>query len=114
LDNIEDPNASDRSLFMPSAQMLARGPGPLLMGRVHFPQTAPAPAGHVGEVQPVVVIASLDKDGKVLEAEALPNSDSNLSDAALALVQRSTYAPATSQRLTQRAAFIEVKFVGKN
>ncbi|HZR58271.1 MAG TPA: hypothetical protein VFA74_15460 [Terriglobales bacterium] len=114
LDSIEDPNESEPNLFVPSPQMLARGPGPFLMGRIHFSQTAPAPTGHAGEVQPVVVIASLDKDGKVLEAEALQNSDSSLSNAALALVQHSTYAPSSSERLTQRTAFVEVRFVGKD
>jgi hypothetical protein len=114
LDSIEDPNMSDASLFVPTPQMIAHGPGAFMMDRVHFPQSAPALAGHPGEVQPVVVIASLDKDGKVLEAEVLQNSDSSLSDAALALVKRSTYAPAQSRMPTQRTAFIEVRFGARN
>ena len=62
---------------------------------------------------PVVVIASLDQDGKVLEAEALQNSDTGLSQAALTVVKRATYLPTGAGEFTQRTAYIRVTFGGK-
>src|SRR5712691_3115121 len=67
--------------------------------------------GHSGVIQPVIVHAVLDKKGHVVEAEALQHSDSMLSDAALAIVERSNYAKRDAGRPVQREAFINVQFV---
>jgi hypothetical protein len=113
LDSIAEPNASDPNMFTPTPQMIARGPGAMMVGIVRFPQYVPAPPAHAGLATPVVVIASLDQDGKVLEAEALQNSDIGLSDAALTVVKRATYLPTSAGELTQRTAYIRVTFGGK-
>jgi len=80
-------------------------------GPFRFPQSVAAPPGHSGVIQPVIVHAVLDKKGHVVEAEALQHSDSMLSDAALAIVERSNYAKRDGGRPVQREAFINVQFV---
>ena len=62
-------------------------------------------------IEPVIVHAVLDKKGRVVEAEALRHSDSLLSEAALAIVERSNYAKRDEGRPVQREAFINVQFV---
>ena len=55
--------------------------------------------------------ASIDDEGKVIEAEALQNSDPSLSEAALSLVRKSTYPPRTRARgPVQTEVFIKVEF----
>ena len=70
------------------------------------------PGGAVtGEVQPVIVHASIGPDGKVLEAEALQNFSNALSTAAVELVKRTSYPMASrSLRPRHREVFINVKF----
>jgi hypothetical protein len=59
----------------------------------------------------VVVHASIDDQGKVIEAEALQNSDPGLSNAALSFVKSSTYPPRRLARgPVQTEAFINVEF----
>lgn len=110
LDSIEDPHISDPNFFIPTPQMLDQGPQGMMAGPFHFAQFASAPPGHGGLVQPVIVVATLDRNGTVLEAEALQNSDSSLSGAALSLVTHRTYAPA-QYGASQRLAYINVKFL---
>ena len=113
LDSIEDPNLSDPNMFTPTSQMIARGPGAMMVGVLRLAQYVSAPPTQAGVTTPVVVIASLDQDGKVLEAEALENSDIGLRDAALTAVKRVTYLPTGTGGLTQRTAYIRVTFGGK-
>jgi hypothetical protein len=111
VDGLEDAGAPDPALFTPSKQMLVQGPGIVLRAAVRIPAVAPAPAGHVGKIEPVIVHASTDDQGKVLEAETLQNSDPSLSNAALSVVRSSTFPP--SRRATgpvQTEAFINVEF----
>lgn len=69
-------------------------------------------AKRTGVVQPVVVIATINAKGKVEEAETPPNSDPGLSEAALSLVKRTTYAHSGSEGVPhQRLTYINVKFV---
>ncbi len=111
VDGLEDAGTLDPALFTPTKEMLARGPGIVLMPSVRIPAGAAPPAGHSGTIQPVIVHASVDAEGKAVEAEALQNSDTGLSSAALALVKSSTYPP---RRLAsgpvQNEAFINVEF----
>jgi hypothetical protein len=111
LDSIEDLTNVDNQIFTPTAQMVAQGPAATAGSPIRFPQAAAIPGGAVtGEVQPVIVHASIGPDGKVLEAEALQNLPA-LSAAAVELVKRSSYPAATrSPRPRQREAFINVKF----
>jgi len=111
VESLEDAGAPDPALFTPSKQMLAQGPGIVLMPSVRIPVGAAPPAGHTGMIQPVIVHASVDDQGKVVEAEALQNSDPSLSNAALALVKSSNYPP--QRRATgpvQTETFINVEF----
>jgi len=111
VESLEDVGAADPSLFTPSKEMLARGPGIVLIPAEWIPAFGTAPAGHTGNVDPVVVHASIDDQGKVIEAEALQNSDPGLSNAALSFVKSSTYPPRRLARgPVQTEAFINVEF----
>jgi hypothetical protein len=111
VESLEDAGTPDPALFTPTKEMLAQGPGIVLMPSVRILAGAPSPAGHAGKVEPVIVHASIDDQGKVLESEALESSDPSLSKAALSLVRTSTYPP--QRRATgpvQTEAFIKVEF----
>jgi hypothetical protein len=111
VDALEDPGAPDPALFTPTKEMLARGPGIALRPSARFPAFATPPAGYVGKVEPVIVHASTDDQGKVLEAEALQNSEPGLSNVALSAVKGSIYPP--SARATgpvQGEIFVNVEF----
>lgn len=111
VDTLEDAAAPDPALFTPSKEMLARGPGIVLIPAVWIPAFATAPAGHTGKLEPVVVHASIDDHGKVIEAEVLQNSDPGLSNAALSFVKNSTYPPRRLARgPVQTEVFINVEF----
>jgi hypothetical protein len=111
LDSIEDAGAPDPALFTPTKEMLARGPGIVMVPSVRIPVFAAVPATSAGKVQPVIVHATVNDQGKVVEAEALQNSDPNLSNAALSLVKGSTYPPQTrATGPVQTEAFINVEF----
>lgn len=111
LDSIAD--GADPASLVPTAQMMAQGPAAMITGPMRFPQPGGvAPALSAGTIQPVIVHAIIDENGKVLDAEALQTSNAALSNAALQLVLRSQYprqAPGTLPR--QREAFVNVKFV---
>ena len=111
LDGLADPGPPDLALFTPTKQMLTSGPGIVLMEATRYSEVTAAPAGYTGTAQPVVVHASADHEGKVVEAEALQNSDPNLATAALAVVKRGTYPP-RRQALgpTQTELFVNVEF----
>ena len=111
LDSLADAANSDPDQFVPTKKMRSHGPGDILVGPFRFPQFVPAPPGHSGEIQPVIVHAVLDKKGHVVEAEALQHTDPALSEAALAIVARSNYEHREGGRPVQREAFINVQFV---
>jgi hypothetical protein len=111
VESLEDAGTPDPALFTPTKEMLARGPGIVLMPSVRIPAGAAPPAGRAGTIQPLIVHASVDDQGKVVEAEALQNSDPGLSSAALALVKSSTYPPQNlASGPVQTEAFINVEF----
>ena len=111
VDSLEDAGAPDPALFTPSKEMLARGPGIVLVPSARIPAFAASPIGNAGPVQPVIVHASVDDQGKVVEAEALQNSNASLSNAALSLVKSSTSPPQTrATGPVQTEAFINVEF----
>ena len=112
LESIADAANADRGQFVPTHKMLSRGPGAIMVGPFRFPQSVPAPPGHSGEIQPVIVHAILDNKGHVVDAEALQHTDPTLSETALAIVARSTYpSPERERGPLQREAFINVRFV---
>lgn len=130
LESIED-GAGDPARLKPTPQMMTKGPGTILTRMMRFPQTIVLPnqatsgtqitpqAMHTisqgatnVKVDPVIVLAIIDEHGKVIDAEALQNTDPTMSEAALRLVKDSTYrrqAPGTVPQ--QREAFINVRFV---
>ena len=110
LENLQDAN-NDPSQFVPTKEMLSRGPGAIMVGPFRFPESVRAPAGYTGVIQPVIVHAILDQKGKVLDAEVVQTSDPALAAAALGVVWHSSYMPAEQQgRPLQREAFINVRF----
>lgn len=111
VDSLADAANADPNQFVPTKKMISHGPGDILVGPFRFPQSVAAPAGRSGVIQPVIVHAVLDKKGHVVEAEALQHSDTLLADAALAIVEKSSYRRPESDRPVQREAFINVQFV---
>jgi hypothetical protein len=112
LDSLTDAANADPDQFVPTKKMLSHGPGDILTGPFRWPQFVAAPPGHNGVVQPVIVHAVLDKKGHVVEAEALQHTDPALSEAALAIVERSNYSRRDDGgRPVQREAFINVQFI---
>ena len=111
VDSIEDPGAPDAGLFVPTKQMMAQGPGIVLRGPIRLTEFAPSSSAYA---RVVIIHAAIDHEGRVVEAEALQNSDSNLSDAALAVVEHSTYDTPNIGVPLQMEAFIEVVFGGEH
>jgi len=110
-ESIQDATDSDPGLFTPSEAMRSQEPGPLLAWGLRFPLYGGlAPAAYAGANPQVMVNAILDGDGKVLEAEALPNPDPDLSKTALDLVKQTNYGPAQARGRIQRQAYIRVYF----
>lgn len=130
VESIED-GAGDPARLKPTPQMMANGPGTILTRIRRFPQTVIFPEAATSgtdvkrqklnkisggatkvNVEPVIVLAIIDEHGKVIDAEALQNTNPTLSEAALRLVKNSTYrgqAPGTVPQ--QREAFINVRLV---
>jgi TonB family protein len=104
----EAPNVAP-GLLAPTADMVRNGP--VLSTAMRFPQLVPLPPG-AASMQPVIVHALVDHDGKVLDAELVSDSGADLQRSALEMVKHSTFRPAPEPQL-QREAFINVKFVSK-
>ncbi len=111
LNDIADLNTTDVSLFTPGPEM--KGPGVMIGGPMRFPQVVKKDSAlsSAGVVQPVIIHAALDADGKVLEAEALQSPGSPLSEAALELVKNTNYGRTRSGIPLERDVFINVQFV---
>jgi len=108
IDSLQDLSASE-PLFTPTPEM--KSPGILLSEPMRFPQFAKAdPAAAGTATQPIIVHATLDTEGNVLEAEALQLPGSPISDAAFRLVKNTNYGPSRAGRRVQRDVFINVQF----
>jgi hypothetical protein len=98
-------------ILRPNAQLVAKGPSFGLRPPVKFPMRVPSPQGTViSSIQPVFVHTTIDKDGHAIEAEALRNSNPELTSRALDLVKNSNQGEAEAQR----EAFIDVEFLQGN
>jgi hypothetical protein len=108
VDSLEDANNIDSSSFKPTPEMVDAGGSFMLASPSRFPMRVdPSDAPTSSFFQPVIVHAILDaQDGHVLDAEALQNSDQDLSRAALDLVRSTTFNPSGFQQ----EAFINVQF----
>ncbi len=103
-------SAASQSLLTPTAQMVSQGAATALALPGRFPIRVPmAGAGTV--IQPVIVHAVIQSDGKVLESEALQTS--SVSTTALNLVNGMKFPapkPASGASPMEREAFINVQF----
>jgi hypothetical protein len=108
VENLEDARDIDPSVFKPTPDMVDAGGSFTLSTPYRFPMRVdPSDAPTSTFFQPVIVHAILDaQEGRVLDAEALQNSDRELSRAAIDLV-RSTSFPASG---FQQEVFINVQF----
>ncbi|MGC2694405.1 MAG: hypothetical protein WA738_01295 [Candidatus Angelobacter sp.] len=104
---------SGPNLLTPNEQMKGHGPGPLLGGTMRFPRIVRVAPG-AAIVQPVIVHAILDRNGRVGDAELVENSNTALGQSALDLVRRSVY-PQRKEVWPgrQMEAFINVQFVSQ-
>lgn len=104
---------SSPSLLTPSEQMKAHGSGPLLGGTMRFPRIVHVAPG-AAVVQPVIVHVTLDRNGKVGDAELVDNSGTALGQSALEIIKRGIY-PRVEQVWAghQMEAFINVEFVSQ-
>jgi hypothetical protein len=106
-----EPSGVTPDAIKPTPQMTTHGP--ILSAAMRFPQVVRAAPG-LSAVQPVIVHAILDEDGKVLDAELVENQGAALSKSALDIVKRGSYLPARDRRgPLQREAFINVRFVSQ-
>jgi hypothetical protein len=108
VESLKDALDLDANLFKPAPQMVEAGGTFTLASPIRFPMRVdPSDAPTSTFFQPVIVHAILDaQEGRVLDAEALQNSDRDLSRAAMELV-RSTSFPASG---FQQEVFINVQF----
>lgn len=109
LTSIADIDASDTTPFTPTAQMVAQGPATAMGGPERFAMPGGLVTGAV--IQPVIVHATLDTKGKVLESEVLQTS--SVSAEALRLVSSSKFGamkPASGASPVERDAYINVRF----
>ena len=108
LESLEDAHDLDANLFKPTAEMVEAGGSFTLATPNRFPMRVdPTDAPTSTFFQPVIVHAILDaQEGRVLDAEALQNSDRDLSRAAMELVRSTTFEPSGFQQ----EVFINVQF----
>jgi hypothetical protein len=108
VESVEDAPDLDLNLFKPSAEMGSADESFTLASPNRFPMRVdPADGPTSPFFQPVIVHAILDaQDGHVLDAEALQNSDRDLSRAALDVVSGGSF-PASG---FQQEVFINVQF----
>jgi hypothetical protein len=108
VESLEDAHEIDANLFKPSPEMVEAGGSFALATPNRFPMRVdPSDAPTSNFFQPVIVHAILDaQEGRVLDAEALQNSDRELSHAAMDLVRSTTFPPSGFQQ----EVFINVQF----
>jgi len=108
VESFGNPGEIDPNAFKPGPEMTDAGESFTLSGPRRFPMRVdPSDAPTSTYFQPVIVHATLDaQEGRVIDAEALQNSNQELSRAALELV-RSTSFQATG---FQQEVFINVQF----
>lgn len=106
-------DATNTDLLNPSETMKGHGRSPLLGGTMRFPRMLNVAAG-AGTIQPVIVHAILDRNGRVGDAELVENSGAASGQTALDFVRRSVH-PQIERAWAghQIEAFIYVQFVSQ-
>jgi len=110
IDGIVDQLQPDPNLFVASAKAASGPSAPVIAGQFHYLAAGGESPVPIPKIQPVIVHALLNPEGKVEEAEAL-TADATLGPAAVALVKNSTYPAQQQGRALQREAFIDVRYV---
>ena len=103
---IKDSSA-DASQLKPTQEMLANGPSTGMTYAMRFPMNVPW-SGNASAVQPVIVHATVDPAGRVLEEEVAMASDPALAQVALDTVKTATFSQTGAP---QRDIYINVRFV---
>lgn len=117
VDGINDASGVNPESLKPSSELMAKGPSFGLSGPEKFPMMAPPPAGIKPTlIQPVFVHATLDHSGRVIEAEALQNSNSELASKAIEIVRNAKLGgegPTREMRAVgpQREIFVNVQLL---
>jgi hypothetical protein len=108
VESLEDAPNLDPNLFKPAPELADAGESFTLASPNRFPMRVdPSDAPTSPFFQPIIVHAILDaQDGSVLDAEALQNSDRDLSRAAIEMVRSTSFPPSGFQQ----EAFINVQF----
>jgi hypothetical protein len=107
VESLEDAPGIDPNLFKPTPEMVAGGSFALAAPNRFPMRVDPSNAPTSTFFQPVIVHAILDaQDGSVLDAEALQNSDQDLSRSAIDLVRNTAF----DSTGFQQEAFINVQF----
>jgi hypothetical protein len=101
---IADLGQVDASTFKPAEGWT--GPAIVIRGPTRFSMAMPQAGETASDTQPIIVHALLGVDGKVLEAEALQNSDAARAQAAVQLVSGTRFGQA--QGPFQREVFIRL------
>lgn len=110
LTDIADTDPKDKTPFTPTAQMIAQGAATALGSPNRFPIPTFS-ASISGVIQPAIVHATIDAQGKVLESEVLQTSA--VSATALQMVTAMNFGvqkPAGGAAPVEREAYINVRF----
>jgi hypothetical protein len=103
---LEDAGSVDPTQLRPTPEMIAAGPIATLGLWTRFPIDVPS-ASVSGLAKPVIVHASVDGSGKVVEEELSSASDAALAQTALDVVKNAKFAAGD----TQQQMYINVRFV---
>jgi len=108
VDGIQDASGVKPESLEPSRQVMAKGPSFGLLNPAKFPlSVAPSPGVVATLIQPVFVHATIDREGNVIEAEALENSNPEL--AAKAIEALKSHNQGSSR--AQREVYVDVEFL---
>jgi beta-lactamase regulating signal transducer with metallopeptidase domain len=101
-----DAGVVDQSQLVPSQEMLAAGPVSTMMLPTRFSISAPS-VSVAGTVKPVIVQASVDRAGSVVEEQLLAAADPALAQAALELVKNTAF----QADGTQQQIYVNVRYI---
>ena len=108
VDGIEDASGVKPESLRPSPEVMAKGPSFALGFPMKYPITVPTRQGVIPTVvQPVFVHATIDREGRVIEAEALQNSNPELAEKAIQTLKNSNQ----GRSQVQREVFVNVEFM---
>jgi len=108
VDSIQDASGVNPESLRPTPQLMAKGPSFGLGSPMRFPILVTEGRGAIPTaIQPVLVHATIDRDGHVLEAEALQNSNPELAAKAIDTLKTRVQGRA----IRQREVFVNVEFI---